>query len=64
MRREGAIFLELLWGGVCYCLIMLRADKYPNEDIGPLPGPRCCSALAENLLGRCVPPGTCVVFDF
>ena len=40
VRREGAIFMELLWRVVCYCWKMFRVDKSPNEDPGPLPGPR------------------------
>ena len=37
VRREGVFFMELVWPVVCYCL-MIRVDKCPNEDLGPLPG--------------------------
>ena len=40
VRRVGAIFIELLWRVVCYCWMMFRVDKCPNEDPRPLPGPR------------------------
>ena len=40
VRREDAIFTEILGGDVCCSLIMLRVDECPNEDPGPLPGPR------------------------
>ena len=40
VRREGAIFMELLWRTVSYCWMMFRDDQCPNEDPGPLPGPR------------------------
>ena len=31
--------------------MMLRVDERSNEDPGPLPGPRCLSALAESSSG-------------
>ena len=48
VRREGAIFMELLWRVVCYCWMMSRVDKSPNEDPGPLPGPRSVN-MNENV---------------
>ena len=40
VRRESAMFLELLQGVVCYYWMLLRVDECSNEDQGPLPGPR------------------------
>ena len=48
VRREGAIFIELLWRVVCYRWMMFRVDKCPNEDPGPLPGPRGAASESQN----------------
>ena len=47
VRREG---VELMCA-IVYCWMMLRVDGCLNEDPGPLPGPRCLSALAESSSG-------------
>ena len=40
VRREGALFLKLLYRALCYYLMMLRVDECLNEYPGPLQGPR------------------------
>ena len=34
--------------------MMLAVDECSNEDPGPLPGPRCLSALAESSSGTSI----------